>query len=48
MGAEKEKLEATYKEILAQAIGVEQIVDFPITLNVEPDVLPDVERWRNE
>lgn len=48
MGSEKEKLEATFKEILAQTIGVEQITDFPVTLHVEPEVLPDVERWRNE
>lgn len=45
MGKE-EKIDELFKEELANVIGTSKVIDFPISLSVETDDLPDITRWR--
>lgn len=47
MESEK-KIEDNLKTELAKTLGIQKIIDFPITIIVQQDELPDIERWRKD
>lgn len=44
----KEKVEEKLKEELRKCLEVKELEEFPITINVQRDKLPEIERWRND
>jgi hypothetical protein len=42
----EEKVEEMFLSEVEKYMGGEKIVSLPVTINVEQDDLPDVERWR--
>lgn len=48
MGTEEKEIEEIFKEELAKGLDVINIAEYPVTLSVNQDALPDLERWRSE
>lgn len=46
MGTE-EKIDEMFREEMARSLDVNEVTDFPVTISVEQDDLPNIERWRN-
>lgn len=42
----EEKIDEKFIEELAKSLEVKKLKEFPITINVQQDDIPDIERWR--
>ncbi len=43
---EKEKIEEMFREELRKNMQRDRMIEFPVTVQVGKDDLPDLERWR--
>jgi len=42
---EEEKINELFEEELQKCMGDEKVINLPITIKVEQDEMPDIERW---